>query len=427
MGGASIRLPDPNCDTQFLTLRNPASSWTIASKPSGAAGTLTAVSPSQAQLVADKGGPWVITYTACPSTCQLGGVSVGPLSKSVTLNPILVTEGHFNVTELRTALIQLLKDSRIQVSHTNNGIPVPGSPASYQVHWSVPSYKYSQLCVEPLNAPPNWQPAPICAHWENGGLSGDHTFRTYTPIYNSYVDFGPNAVAAGAPDVIPLPVSTVERDVPTALRVAIMGAQPGSILYGMDVDKIQILINNIFLDLNDTTKWNVRVEDGGITLAVKLSSSHPTIKCQAHWNGKTLYVLSVSSGWSDELCPDFDMSQMDLTVHLNLSAANDKVAVTDAQVSVQLTPSGTQSGVIDFIGGVTDTAETQIASALRSKLLEPTTKLKLGDLLTQGVRTRFPEMCTVVTLSVPAFGDLLVRYTKPFNPVMACPPTTVYH
>jgi uncharacterized protein YbcI len=418
MSGAAIQLPDPNCDGRFLTFLDPVAGWVIATRPAGGSGSLTQVTRSEARLIADRPGQWSVGYTACPNNCRLANVTVPPLSSTVSLNAIPVVEGHLNGTELRTGLIPLLQDSRIQISQTNNGIPVPCNPVTYTTRWSVPPYKYNQLCVEPP------QPAPICAQWENGG-QGEFTFHNYTPILTSYVDFGPNAVAAGAPDVLPLPIPEIERDVPLALRTLIMGGQPASILYGLDVDRVRVLVNDVHLDLNDTANWSVRIENAGLTVAVKLQSSHPAIKCVGHYSAKSFYVFTVSEGWADELCPDFDLSQMDLSIKFIPGASNDLLTVTDAQVSVQLEPTGTSSEVIDFLGGITTSAEEQIASTMRTKLLEPQTRAQMAKLLTRGLQAQFPDMCKVVTAQVIG-TDLVVRFTTPLQPGLLCP-GGVYH
>jgi hypothetical protein len=418
MSGAAIQLPNPNCDGQFLTFMDPVAGWVIATRPAGASGSLTQVTRSEARLVADKPGPWSVGYTACPNTCRLANVTVPPLSSTVSLNAIPVVEGRLNGTELRTGLVPLLADSRLQISQTNNGIPVAGNPVTYTTRWSVPAYKYNQLCVEPP------EPAPICAQWENGG-QGQFTFHNYTPIFSSYVDFGPNAVAAGAPDVLPLPIPDIERDVPLMLRTIIMGGQPAAILYGLDVDRVRVLVNNVNLDLDDTANWSVRIENGGLTVAANLQSSHPAIKCVGHYKAKSFYLFTISEGWADELCPDFDLSQMSLSIKFIPSASNDLLTVADAQVSVQLAPTGTSSEVIDFLGGITTSAQEQIATTMRAKLLEPQTRQQMAKLLTRGLQSKFPDMCKVVTAQVSG-TDLVVRFTTPLNPNMLCP-GGVYH
>jgi hypothetical protein len=405
--GVTIRLPDPNCDGHYITMHDPPASWTLVSKPAGAAATLLQITSGDVRLVTDRPGEWVVTYTACPARCR-GRITIPPLSHTVVMNSAVVTEGHVNDAELRTALNQLLKDSRLQISHTSNGVPLPGNPVEYQVRWSIPAYKWSDLCEKT-------PPAPLC----DGPREGVRTLRKYTPIYNSYLDFGAVAVAAGAPDFIPLPIPIVEKEVPTWLRVLIVGASPGSLLAAVDVDRIQLLINNINLDFNDASKWNVGIGDGGLTLGVKLQSSHPTIKCMGHYHVRAGYVWSVSENWADEMCPDFDLSQMDLSIRVLTDASGGRLGVADAQVTAQLQPTGVQSDVIDFVSGATDTAEELIAASMRNKLLEPDTQTRLGKLLTKGLRTKFPSLCRVIQASAAA-GDYTLRFTTAAQPGLPC-------
>jgi hypothetical protein len=417
MYAPGIWLPDPNCEGNMRYFSIFPSHWDVAARPSGSSATLTSVNASEVRLVADKAGQWTVRYTACHYGCRLAGVDVPPLAETINFSPIPVAEGRLSGFELRTGLVGLLADSRIQISHTGNGTPGQGTPVPYTLRWSVSTYKYNQLCVEPP------EPAPICEHWDNGGRTGQVTFHSYTPTYNSYIDFGPNAVQAGAPEVLPLPISGVERDVPLEKRAAIMAAQtaanPTAILLGLDIDRILMLANNIHLDLDDTTAWSATIAGGGVNLSVKLDSSDPSIKCIGHFKAKALYYFTLAEGWADELCPDFNMSQMDLSVKLIPAVVNGALTVGDVQVTVQLEPQGVQSTVIDFFVGATNIAEERIASTIRMKLLENQTRTDLGELLTKALRSKFPDLCQVVHTQVIG-SELVIQYTTPPQPWLPC-------
>ena len=199
-----------------------------------------------------------------------------------------------------------------------------------------------------------------------------------------------------------------------------MGGQPASILYGLDVDRVAVLANNIRIDLNDTTQWNVRIENGGVFLDVNLKSNAPTIKCIGHFKAKSFYVFTINEGWADELCPDFNLNQMFLSIKLVPGARNGELSVTDVQVSTMLQPAGTSSEVLNFLAGVTTKMKEQIATTVRAKLLEPQTRQDVGELLTKGAKFKFSDMCHVVTAQVIG-DDLVMLYTTPIVPGASCP------
>lgn len=421
-----IRFPDPACDDREVAVTPPSYVWYVGARPASSTATTTNYG-RDAKLVPDRAGQWTVVYTACPNGCYLSGVHVPPLSKSISFFPIPVVEGRIGSDELGVALDVLLTDTRIQLSHTGGGTPAVGVPVPYTVNWSVPAYKYNELCVAPPDAPDTWQPAPICQRWETEGLQGQLTFHTITPSYNSYIDFGANAVQAGAPDVLPLPIDPVEREVPLDKRAAILAAQIlqlGPILFGVDIDRISLLANNLHLDLNERGRWSATIGNGGVTLGVMLRSNNPSIKCLGHYKVKALYYFSLAQGWTDELCPDFNLGQMDLSVKLIPQVVNGALTVGDVQVAVQLEPSGVQSSLIDFFVGATTTAEEQIATKIRTKLLEPQTKTDLGEVLTAALRTKFPDLCSVTAAQVIG-SELVVHFvTPPFPGGLCTPPTT---
>jgi hypothetical protein len=397
-----IRISAPRievCSGALVILRDPVSSWSVARRPQGSTAVPTQVSRSAANLVADRPGDWEVVYIACPHGCAAGGVSIPPLSASITFTAIPVVEGRIGSDLLQSSLHLLLADSRVQISHTGNGSPAAGTP--YTVRWSMPAYKYQQLC-EPANPPPNWTEPPICDPDRRV-----KTLHTVTPQLWSYIDFGPTAEAAGAPSIVSLPIAPVERDANTAVRVA-LGAATGGVF---DVDRIRLLINNVHLNLRELAKWSATIEGGGINLRMRPDSSHPTVECEGHWRAAVGYILTVAQGWADEMCPDFDLSSMELSVKLVPGAKDGLLMVNDVHVAVQMEPQGVQSSLIDFMVHATTIAKERIASITRSKLMEDQIRLGVGKLLTKGFRHKFPDMCRVIDARV-AGSELVVQYQK---------------
>jgi hypothetical protein len=177
----------------------------------------------------------------------------------------------------------------------------------------------------------------------------------------------------------------------------------------VDVDRVRLLANNINLDLGKIQKWSATIGGGSINLAVSLESAHPAFVCEGHYTQKTGYVLSTSEGWSDELCPDFDLGQMDLSVRLFPGVANGLLTVADAQAAAQLVPQGVTSELIDLLFDATDKAETEFTTMLREKLLAPQTRTDVGEVLTQVLKHKFPDLVRVVSAQVTG-TDLVVKY-----------------
>jgi hypothetical protein len=247
------------------------------------------------------------------------------------------------------------------------------------------------------------------------------TLHTRTPLLTSYFDFGPVAEQVGAPDVLALPIQAVEREVPLEKRALTLALQGGlGALLGVDVDQIRLLANNLHLNLNDGQRWSTSIGNGGINLNLSLQSSQPSVVCEGHFKLKVGYVLTLADGWADEFCPDFDLSQMDLSVRLVPTVVDGALTVGDAQVTVQLEPVGAQSELIDFFVGATTIGENRIATTIRTKLLEEKTKVALGKLLTKALQHKFPDMCRVVSAQVSG-SDLVIQYQAPLRPGLPCP------
>jgi hypothetical protein len=365
-----------------------------------------------------------VSFTACPARCAVPGTTlvIPPLTRKLNFTAVNGVEGRISSGDLAFLIQTALKATRIQISHTGSGHTVAGTP--YNVRWEIPYTKYKQLCLDPEDdGDPNTNPAPICAYWEQEGLSGQVVYHTYTPLLTSYIDFGPAAEASGAPDILPLPVDPYEHEIPTWKRAAFLALQgPVGTLLGTDIDRVRLLVNNLNTTLFNAADLPVSLEGGGITFGVTFASDHPSIVCEAHWQAKTAYVLSLTEGWSDELCPDFDLSQMGLSINLRPGVVNGALTVLDAQVTVNLVPRGVQSQFIDVLFDATDKAETAIAAKMRGKLLEPRTRTDLGEVLTAVLKARFKDMGRIASAQIVG-DEWVVRYepvsTQPVN--FVCP------
>jgi len=399
----TMQLPDPKCDDgRLLTIPVPIQTWSVTARPSGSSANVTPRGV-EAELVADRPGSWQVVYTACPNGCYVpvARMTLPPRTADITFAAVPVVEGRLSSQQLDGKLKHLLADSRIQISQTGNGTPVPGTP--YTVRWNPPAFKWTQLCA-PENPGPNWTPPNWCEP-ENRVK----TLHTITPAMWSYLDFGPTAeTLARAPDTVPLPISSVEREVQSAVVRGVLNFAFAGVF---DVDRIRLMINNVHLELKDIGKWEASIGGGGVSLVLNPESSHPTIECEGHWRAGIGFGITITDGWADEMCPDFDLSTMKLGVKLIPTAQDGLISVADVQASAELEPGPVQSELVDFFVGATTIAEDRITTTLRSKLLETQTRAALGMLLTRGFKTIYPDLCRVHDVRVVG-SELVVLYQK---------------
>lgn len=412
MQNLAVRLPDPACEGREVGAVGLIPRWSVVARPAGSVANPTIVGTNTAALTPDRGGVWRVQFAVCP--CRVAGVPVPVQTREISFTALVVREARIGTSELESTLNILAAGTSIHISHTGNGTTAGGGPVTYTVPWRIPAYKYHDLC----EVPPT--PAPICEVWENANFMGTTTLHTRAPIYSSFIDFGPAAELAGAPDFLPLPIDAVEKDLSTEARVAILAAQgPGGFVLGLDLDRVRILANNLHVDLTSGGNRSWSIGGGALNLGVKMQSSHPSIECGGHFKLKTGYVVTLSEGWADELCPDFDLSQMDLSIRLIPAALNGMLTLGDAQVTALLEPQGLQATLIDFFRGVTGRAATQIETKVRAKLLEDQTKTELGKVLTAALKQRYPDLCKVVDARVIG-TDLVVQYQPPLMPAFGC-------
>lgn len=411
LAGAGLRFPDPKCDGRYITV-SLKYRWDFTTRPAGSTAPLSQTTTLIPRLTPDIAGTWAVRFTACPAGCPVAGttITIPPLTRTLSFPVANGVEGRMSSDEVASLIQTVLRGSRIQISHTSGGSTVTGVP--YTVRWTIPYTKYQQLCDDPLTDDnPRTQPAPICARWEEEGLSGQVTYHTVTPQFSSYIDFGGVAEAAGAPPVMPLPIGPYDHDIPTWKRAVFVALQPAGIVLSTDIDRVRLLVNNLHKDLSNAADLPVSLGGGGINIGVPFESNHPSVKCEAHFQVKTGYIFTVSEGWSDELCPDFDLSQMELSVKLVPGVANGALTLFDAQVTVRLTPQGVISEILDFMFEATDNAEARIAAKIREKLIEPPTRTALGEVLAAVLKSKFKDMGRIVSTWVEG-SEWVVRYEK---------------
>jgi hypothetical protein len=76
---------DTGCDVTLFPL--PSFVWSLA-RPAGSSAALTGAGTLTPSLPLDVAGGYTVTLTACPAGCTVGGVDVGPLSRSVAVQAL---------------------------------------------------------------------------------------------------------------------------------------------------------------------------------------------------------------------------------------------------------------------------------------------------------------------------------------------------
>jgi hypothetical protein len=370
--GASVEVPNPKCEGKFLSVPL-RFAWSISQRPAGSAAQLTQTTTLTPHLVPDKPGPWQVTFTACPSNCVLTAVNmtVPPISRTLNFNVVKGVEGHMTSDQLDSTLKLLLAGSRIQISQTSAGPTVDGS--------------------------------------------------------KSFIDFGPTAEQNGAPNDITFSIDPAEEDVPDSVQAVLLALQgPLGVVAGTTIDKVRVKANNVHLDLSNLGKWSAGyATSSGINFAFSFDSEHPAIECDAHYKVVALFGgITLDEGWSDSLCPDFDLTTMNLAITLFPTVANGQVAVAGNQVSAQLVPgSDVQTDLVTTFTSATDDLQSGVSSKLQAKLNDQAVRAGLGLVLQAVLKHQFSDLGQIVSLRV-AGGELVVRYVSTAGQVTCVPGCT---
>ncbi len=165
------------------------------------------------------------------------------------------------------------------------------------------------------------------------------------------------------------------------------------------------------LEFNHPNNWDAVIADGTINLQMHFDSEHPTIKCEGHFIKRVRFVFTLDSGWSDELCPDYDLSQMDMTIKLVPVVEDGALTIGSAQVDVLLTPADVQSELIASFRDLSGRYSTKIAQKVRDRLLDPDNRKNLGSVLTKLLRNQFPHLGTIQSSQING-SDWVIRYTR---------------
>jgi hypothetical protein len=365
-----VKLPNPKCAGQYITVPL-RFAWSITGRPAQSGAALTQTTTTTPHLVPDRPGPWQVTFTACPNTCTVASLNatVPPISRTVNFTAVHGVEGHISSDQLDSTLKLLLAGSRVQISQTGAGQTVAGS--------------------------------------------------------QSFIDFGATAEQNGAPAAIPFSIDPPVEDVSTTDQAILLASQGAvAVVAGTDIDQVRVRANDVHLDLSNLGKWSAGVTGGGVHLGLAFDSEHPAVKCEAHYTVKSLFLVTLDEGWSDDLCPDFDLSQMNLSLTLLPTVANGQVAISGNQVDAQLVPgSDTQTDLVNLFTSATDDLQTGIDTKLHSQLADPAVKAGIAQLLNGVLKQRFSDLGPIVGMQVND-NDWVIRYQSTTG-LPTCVPTCV--
>jgi hypothetical protein len=199
-------------------------------------------------------------------------------------------------------------------------------------------------------------------------------------------------------------------DVPDSVQGILLASQGAlGILDGNDIDQIRVRANNVHLDLSNLGQWSASLAKGGLNLGVSLASEHPTIKCEAHYTVKSFFLIPLAEGWSDDLRPDFDLSQMNLAVTLYPTVVNGQIALGSNQLSSHFVPgSDVRTELVDVFTSATEDLETGVSSNLHSALDNATVKAGLGLVLNGLVKHHFSNLGPIISTHMDGI-DWVVR------------------
>jgi hypothetical protein len=369
MDGAKLQLPNPKCEGKFLSVPL-RFAWSITQRPAGSTAQLTQTTSLTPHLVPDKPGAWQVTFTACPTNCPVTAINanVPPITRTLNFNAVKGVEGRMSSNQLDSTLKLLLAGSRIQVSQTGAGPTVDGS--------------------------------------------------------QSFFDFGPIAEQNGAPADLTFSIDPAEEDVPDSVQAVLLALQgPLGIVAGTTIDKVRVKANNVHLDLSNFSKWSAGYgTTSGINLAFAFDSDHPSIECDAHYKIVALFGgVTLDEGWSDSLCPDFDLSTMDLGVTLFPTVANGQIAIASNQVSAHLVPgTDVRTELVGEFTSATGDLQSGISTKLQAKLNDAAVRAGLGLVLQSVLKHQFSDLGQIVSLQV-VDGQLVVRYVSTAGQVTCAP------
>jgi hypothetical protein len=235
-----------------------------------------------------------------------------PFPEYVILEPAVVD----NVATL------YLLGTRIQISHTGEGIPLPGSGAM------------------------------------------------------SYIDFGPGTNDMGVADRgfdVAMPVRPLSQ-----LAMGAIGHMSGGMFTAYQV---RFKVNDLETQI-DYGNFSAFLTDGAFGFELGLESPNPTIKCEADTLSMLPFGFPIPVGWVDDTCPDAMFSHPVLRIAFFPGLdAQGHIVIADVQVTLAADIDVSPIEFLDDYVHMKDQLRDGFASQLRDKLLDPELKALFAGML----------------------------------------------
>jgi hypothetical protein len=217
-----------------------------------------------------------------------------------------------DVGTIKSTLPLYLFGTRIQISQTGNGIPLPGSGAM------------------------------------------------------SYIDFAPGTNDMGVVDrAFDVPVT--ERGL-SQVAMAAIGAMSGGLFSAYAV---RFKVNDLNAELN-YQNFVPFLGDGVFGLDLYLESESPTVKCEANTLSMLPFGFPIPVGWRDDTCPDAQFQNTVLHVSLVPGVdAKGQIVINDAQVVLDANIDVSPIEFLDDYIHLKQELRDGFANQLRDKFLEP--------------------------------------------------------
>ncbi|MEE9354654.1 MAG: hypothetical protein V3U75_03605 [Methylococcaceae bacterium] len=306
----------------------------------------------------------------------------------------------YSVTnELLNLLGLLLNGSRLQISHTGQGVPLVGQPRTINFFETIPIAKFELLekaQEQRCEHKPN--PTQCMNDWYQD--MNEQIVYTIEPKHHSYVDWSDSFSNVTGLSFTPVPVPVVEKPVQSKIAKAVTTLLIWPI--AVNVDKARCFINQVESNFNHMTH-PIDIKNGRLEIGMTLKSvGSPTLKCE----GRAVALWGLHTwGWADKLFPDINLTNMKVAASLGDFRVVDDMpmfstAKVDVQASVDLNniPDIGES-VISFFKDYSKKARNKVADALRKKLASKKVREAFGhalvDLVEKNTGDQVDRVCAV--------------------------------
>jgi len=312
-------------------------------------------------------------------------------------------------------LIFFLGQTRLQLSHTAQGVPLTPEPRTINLAKGITAAKFRDLeraQEARCNRKPN--PAQCMATWvQQMSQTVVHTFQS--DIY-SYIDW-PNSVTNTiglSHTKVPIPV--VEKSVQSKLAKVL--TSPLILPIAITVDRARCHINQIE-SVVQTTTHKAEIQNGRLKIDIPLTGGIPTLKCE----GRAAALWGLHSwGWADELFPDVRLTNMQVNASFGGFAIHQDVPVytsvfvgVHADIDLNNVP-GIGEDVINFMKDYTKKSHRKVKLALEKELKRNKVKLAFGKGVTRIIEKQSGDRINRVCSIDSAGNQIRIQYEKVLKP-----------